>query len=47
MEIDGHKTKAFYDAIRVEKGAKHWINDSRMQMAMARDMSALGEKFNQ
>lgn len=47
LEVDGHKTKSYYDAIRKEKGAKAWINDSNMQMAMARDASALGEKFNQ
>ncbi len=47
MEVDGHKTKSHYDAIRREKGAKAWINDSHMQTAMANDMAALGEKFNQ
>ena len=47
LEVDGHKTKSYYDAIRKEKGAKAWINDSRMQTAMARDMTALGDKFNQ
>lgn len=47
LEVDGHHTKSFYDAIRVEKGAKAWINDSRMQTRMAKDMAALGDKFNQ
>lgn len=47
MEVEGHKTKSHYDAIRREKGVKAWINDSHMQVQMASDMAALGDKFNQ
>ncbi len=47
LEVEGHKTKSYYDALKKEKGHKAWINDSRMHTSMAKDMAALGDKFNQ
>ncbi len=47
LEVDGHKTKSYYDAMKKEHGRVKWINNSRMQTEMAKDMAALGGKFNQ
>ncbi|MEE8113667.1 MAG: hypothetical protein V3T23_04875 [Nitrososphaerales archaeon] len=47
LEVDGHKTKSYYDAKKKEDGRVKWINNSRMQTEMAKDMAALGDKFNQ
>jgi hypothetical protein len=46
LEVDGHKTKAHYDALRKELGVKKWLNDTNIQTAMAKDANALGAKFN-
>jgi len=46
-EIDGHKTKAWYDAYKKEVGpAKYW-NDVKIQGQYAKDAMALKERFNQ
>lgn len=47
LEIDGHKTKAHYDKLRKDMGVREWVNDSNLQTQMAKDMRALGERFNQ
>jgi len=46
LEVEGHKTKAHYDNLRKEMGVKKWLNDTSLQASMARDATALGEKFN-
>lgn len=46
-EVDGHHTKSYYDGLKAKVGVVKWLNDSNMQMRMAKDMTALGEKFNQ
>jgi hypothetical protein len=46
LEVEGHKTKAHYDALKKEMGHVKWLNDSNLQAAMARDARALGAKFN-
>ena len=45
MEIDGHKTKQWYDKQRKEMGGRKFINDKSMQLGMLRAREALGEKF--
>jgi hypothetical protein len=46
-EIDGHKTKAYYDALKKEIGpAKYW-NDHKIQGQYAKDAMFLRERFNQ
>jgi hypothetical protein len=45
MEIEGHKTKAWYDQQRAQMGAKKFINDRQMQLGMLRSREALGDKF--
>lgn len=46
-EIDGHKTKAYYDKLKKDMGpAKYW-NDVKVQGAYAKDAMALAERFNQ
>ena len=45
-EIDGHKTKAWYDEQRKAMGNRAFINDKRMQLGMLRDREALGDRFN-
>lgn len=45
MEIDGHKTKAWYDAQRKEMGTFKFLNSSDLQVRLLRDAEALGSKF--
>ena len=47
LELDGHKTKAFFDAQRRELGNKKFLNDRKMQLQMIRSREALGDKFYQ
>jgi hypothetical protein len=45
MEIDGHKTKAYYSKLKAEIGpAKYW-NDIKIQGQYAKDAMALRERF--
>lgn len=47
MEIDGHKTKAYYDKLKQDIGpAKYW-NDTKIQAAYLKDATALSDRFNQ
>jgi hypothetical protein len=45
MEIDGHKSKAYYAKLKAEIGpAKYW-NDIKIQGQYAKDAMALRERF--
>jgi hypothetical protein len=46
MELDGFKTKAWFDAQKKEKGHVKWLNDRSIQRELARSMNGLGERFN-
>lgn len=46
MEIDGYKTKAWFDSQRKEKGHVKYINDSAIQTELSRSINYLGERFN-
>lgn len=45
MEIDGHKTKAWFDAQRKEMGTRKYLNNNRIQNQLMRASQALGTKF--
>jgi len=45
MEIEGHKTKKWFDAQRREMGNKKFINDSKMQAAQIKSLEKLGERY--
>jgi hypothetical protein len=45
--IDGHKTKAYYDARKKEMGAGDYWKDRRLQDEYYKDATALGSRFNQ
>jgi hypothetical protein len=47
MEIEGHKTHAYYRAQKKEMGAARWISDRALQKAMLADGLALGDRFKQ
>jgi hypothetical protein len=45
--VDGHRTKAYYNALKKEMGtAKYW-QDSKIQGQYTQDAVALGSRFNQ
>ena len=44
-EIDGHKTKSWFDAQRKEMGNRKFLNDKSMQLAQLRAREALGERY--
>lgn len=46
MELDGFKTKAWFDAKRKEMGHVKYINDQQIQREFAKSMNGLGERFN-
>lgn len=46
MEIEGHKTKAYYDAQRKEMGVRKYLDDHKLQNQMMADAIALQERFN-
>lgn len=47
MEVEGHRTKAYYDKLKAELGpAKYW-NDSKIQGQYAKDAMFLRDRFNQ
>lgn len=46
MEVDGRKTKAFYDKLKKEMGPGRYYGDAKVQLAYLKDAQALGEKFN-
>lgn len=45
-EVDGHKTKAFYDRQKKEMGVSKYLDDHALQNAMMADAIALGERFS-
>ena len=46
-QVEGHNTKAFYDAARKEMGTAKFLSDKPLQIAMMKDAQALGiDKFN-
>jgi hypothetical protein len=45
MEIDGHKTKAWFDAQRKAMGNRKFINDPSMQSAQIRSREKLGDRY--
>lgn len=45
MEIDGHKTKAWFDAQRKEMGNKKFISDGRLTAAQIKSREALGDRY--
>jgi len=47
LEVDGHKTKAHYDALKKEMGVAKFLSNHKLQRAYLKDAMALGEdKFN-
>jgi hypothetical protein len=44
-EVDGHKTKSWYDDQRRSMGGRKFINDKSIQLGMLRAREALGDKF--
>ena len=47
MEVDGHRTKAYYTKLKAELGpAKYW-NDVSIHKQYMKDATALGDRFNQ
>jgi hypothetical protein len=46
MEIEGFKTKAWFDAQKKEIGHVRYINDRNIQRELSRSMNGLGERFN-
>lgn len=46
LEVDGFKTKAYFDAQKREMGHVKWLNNSAQQREFARSMNGLGERFN-
>jgi hypothetical protein len=47
MEVDGHKTRSYFEAKRKEMGNLKYIHDAGLQAEMQRASQALGAKFNQ
>lgn len=48
LEIDGHKTKSYFDAKRKSMGNRAYLNDAVLQGELQRSSQALGvERFNQ
>jgi len=46
LEVEGFKTKAWFDAKRKEVGHVKYINDPSIQGELTRSMNGLGERFN-
>jgi hypothetical protein len=46
MEIEGFKTKAWFDAQKKEIGHVKYINDRNIQQELTRSMNGLRERFN-
>ena len=48
LEIEGHKTKSYFDAKRKEMGNAKFLNDIPLQVELQKCSQALGlERFNQ
>lgn len=46
LEVDGFKTKAWFDVQRKELGAGKYVNSPAIQNELVRSMNGLGERFN-
>lgn len=46
MEVEGRKTKAWYDLQRKEMGTVKFLSNTKMQLAYLKDAEALGERFS-
>jgi len=46
-EIDGAKTKAYYDRVRKEMGPRKYLSDLSLQKQILRDRTKLGDRFYQ
>jgi len=46
LEIEGFKTKAWFDAKKAEVGHVKYINDQAIQQELTRSMNGLRERFN-
>ena len=46
LEVDGFKTKAWFDAKKKEVGHVKYLNDQSIQRELARSVNGLGERFN-
>jgi hypothetical protein len=46
LEVDGFKTKAWFDAKRKEVGPAKYINDPSIQGELVKSMNGLRERFN-
>ncbi len=46
QEVDGFKTKAWFDAKRKEVGHVKYLNSQSIQRELSRSMNGLGERFN-
>jgi hypothetical protein len=47
MEIDGHKTKAYYDKLKASLTPLEYWTDPKLQGQYYKDAMALGDRFNQ
>jgi len=45
-EVDGHKTKAYYDRMKKDMGTRKYLDDHKLQNAKMADAIALGERFS-
>lgn len=46
LEVDGFKTKAWFDAQRKEMGVNKYLNDQVVQGELIKSINGLGERFN-
>lgn len=46
LELEGYKTKAWFDAKRKELGHVKYLNDQSIQIELTKSMNGLGERFN-
>lgn len=46
LELDGFKTKAWFDERKKEMGHVKYLNDQSIQVELTRSMNGLGERFN-
>lgn len=46
MEVEGHKTKAYYDNLKKEMGPNKYWNNVKIQGQYTKDAMALGDRFN-
>lgn len=45
-EVDGHKTKAYYDRMKKDMGVRKYLDDHGLQNQLMADALALGERFD-